>query len=151
MTETDILRILSEKYAEPEYIVLTHVRSATGFQDLQPRTADAMICSCWPSRGHEIWGVEVKVSRSDFLAEIKNPEKAEKIALKAIRNDGGVATRYRGGYWQLMGIDGTPSWEEVMDRYRQLAKKRHPDCGGSNESMAELLRAFDEARMELDG
>lgn len=80
MTETDILRILSEKYAEPEYIVLTHVRSSTGFRDLEWRTADAMICSCWPSRGHEIWGVEVKVSRSDFLSEVKRPEKAEKIA-----------------------------------------------------------------------
>lgn len=36
-----------------------------------------MAFSLWPSRGLDLLGFEVKVSRSDWLRELKNPEKAE--------------------------------------------------------------------------
>jgi hypothetical protein len=36
--------------------------------------------SLWPSRGIELYGIEVKVSRGDWLTEMKNPAKAEAIA-----------------------------------------------------------------------
>src|SRR5690606_7036441 len=39
----------------------------------------------------------------------------------------------------------------VGSRYRELARQRHPDRGGSHEAMATLNRAFAEARDELKG
>ena len=39
----------------------------------------------------------------------------------------------------------TPSRDDVEKAYRRLASLRHPDKGGSNEAMAELNRARDEA------
>lgn len=38
---------------------------------------------------------------------------------------------------------------EVEDRYRELARVRHPDTGGSESAMADLNRARDQAREEL--
>ncbi len=35
----------------------------------------------WPSRGLSIIGFEVKVNRSDWLSELKNPEKAESMVV----------------------------------------------------------------------
>lgn len=43
------------------------------------------------------------------------------------------------------------SVEEVEEAYKQLAYKRHPDRGGSNESMAELNDAVARAMRELKG
>lgn len=79
-TESVILKALGEQYREPEAVVLSQVRSSTGFEERSPRTADALICFTWPSRSFETWGVEVKVSKSDLKAEVENPEKAERIA-----------------------------------------------------------------------
>jgi hypothetical protein len=46
-----------------------------------------------------------------------------------------------------------PAWavtrENIDDKYRQLAALRHPDRGGSNEAMAALNRAYEEAKAEL--
>jgi hypothetical protein len=39
--------------------------------------------------------------------------------------------------------------DDVKARYRDLAKVRHPDHGGTTEVMSELLRAWNEARLEL--
>lgn len=44
------------------------------------RTADAIAVNLWQSRGQAIHGFEVKVSRTDWLKELKSPEKADVIA-----------------------------------------------------------------------
>lgn len=54
------------------------VRNAAGFD--ATRTADAIAMSLWPSRGLLIHGFEIKVTRSDWLRELKKPAKAEGIA-----------------------------------------------------------------------
>lgn len=43
------------------------------------RYADAVAMNLFPSRGLELHGVEIKVSRGDWQRELKNPEKAETI------------------------------------------------------------------------
>ena len=43
----------------------------------------------------------------------------------------------------------TPTRDDVEKAYRRLASLRHPDKGGSNEAMAELNRARDEALEEI--
>lgn len=77
--ESKVIGWLAERYAAPEYAFFPSVRNATGFQR-RARTADAVAMSLWPSRGLELHGFEVKVSRADWLREKRDPAKAEEIA-----------------------------------------------------------------------
>lgn len=43
------------------------------------RRFDLIAIMGWQSRGHEVLGFEVKVSRSDWLAELKDPAKADPL------------------------------------------------------------------------
>lgn len=43
------------------------------------RYADAVAFGLWPSHGHKIEGIEIKVSRSDFLSEMKKPQKSAPV------------------------------------------------------------------------
>lgn len=91
-TERDMLDLLAQRYDVdqgngPRYVFAEHVRSEAGFGQWQEfrrgrvrttlRTADAMAVDLWPSAGNVIHGFEVKVSRSDWLTELRDPEKAE--------------------------------------------------------------------------
>lgn len=60
------------------FVWLYEVSNATGWG--RKRYADALVLSCWPSRGIYLAGVEVKVDRYDWLRELRNPEKAQEIA-----------------------------------------------------------------------
>ena len=64
-------------YSQPEHVLIPQVRNGTGFTST--RTADAIAMSVWPSRGLALSGIEIKVSRSDWLRELKNPKKADEI------------------------------------------------------------------------
>lgn len=71
---------LQGRYREPEWIFLTEVRSQTGFQgEASIRYADGFAFGMFPSRGLEILGFEIKTSRSDWLTELKNHDKAEQF------------------------------------------------------------------------
>lgn len=59
------------------YAVLYEVRNGTAWK--ANRSVDAMVMSLWPSLGMELWGMEIKVSRSDWLKELKNPGKASEM------------------------------------------------------------------------
>ena len=73
----DLFSRLQGTFSEPNYITLEEVRDATGFD--RCRTADAMAVSLYRSRGKSLWGFEFKVSRTDWLKELKQPEKSESI------------------------------------------------------------------------
>ena len=77
MKTFELLEKLSKKYPSPQYGFITQVKNGTGC--MATRTADAIAMSLWPSRGLELIGFELKVSRSDWLTELKNPQKAEEI------------------------------------------------------------------------
>lgn len=79
MTEKDIFDAIKKRYDDPGYIVLPHVRNSTGYPKTT-RTADALIFCAWPSRGFELWGIEIKVRRSDWQKELMLPGKADAIA-----------------------------------------------------------------------
>ena len=77
MTAAEILVSLQERFCGPQYAFLPAVRDRTGMG--ASRTADAMAMSLWPSRGLELFGFEIKVSRMDWLRELKAPEKSEEL------------------------------------------------------------------------
>lgn len=56
-----------------KYIALTQVASSTGGAN---NIADVMILGAWHSSGNELDGFEVKVSRADWLNEVKSPNKS---------------------------------------------------------------------------
>jgi hypothetical protein len=66
------------KFPHPAWVVLEELRDGTGFVS-SGREADAVAFGTWPSRGFQIIGFEVKSRRSDWLSELKNPEKMEAI------------------------------------------------------------------------
>lgn len=79
MTAGFVINSLAQKFTAPEYAFLTEVRNQTGFNKVV-RSADAVAMSLWPSRGLYLTGFEVKVSRADWVKELKDPAKAEEIA-----------------------------------------------------------------------
>jgi len=86
-TERMMLGLIHARYSKavrgngPRYVVAEHVRNQCGFGGYWGtgplRTADALVVDLWPSSGNLIHGFEVKVSRSDWLTELKDPGKAE--------------------------------------------------------------------------
>lgn len=71
-----IYELLRTKYAAPEWALMEEVAPKTGGGT---RYADAVAVNLWQSRGHAVNGFEVKVSRSDWLRELKQPEKADPV------------------------------------------------------------------------
>lgn len=88
-TEREMLNLIERMFARTgnggsgEYAVLTHVRNAAGFN--ANRTFDAVVIGLWPSRGHDIHVLEVKVDRGDWKRELADPAKAEDAAKVADR------------------------------------------------------------------
>lgn len=79
MTTGEITSLLRARYAPPAYAFLVQVGNGTG--QYCKRHCDAIAMSLYPSRGLELHGFEVKVSRSDWKKELSQPEKAEAIAM----------------------------------------------------------------------
>lgn len=68
----EIIAALSVRFAPPEYILFEQFALFEG-----GRRLDALIVSPWAARGYSITGFEFKVSRADWLRELKSPWKAE--------------------------------------------------------------------------
>jgi hypothetical protein len=79
VTEAEMIRLLGQRYNVdagngPRYVGAPHVRSHAGFD--ARRTCDYVAMDMWPSKGLALHGHEVKVSRSDWLRELKDPSKS---------------------------------------------------------------------------
>ena len=77
ITTKDIRTAVIDKYSGNAWVVCFEVGNDTGFGCAG--WADAVAMSIWPSRGYQINGFEFKISRQDFLKEMKEPEKAENV------------------------------------------------------------------------
>lgn len=73
----DVCAALRLRYPTNEYAIAFEVPHEVGGGN---RRADCVVMNLWRSRGLEILGFEVKVSRSDWLSELKKPEKADSLA-----------------------------------------------------------------------
>jgi hypothetical protein len=79
ITERTMLNLLRARYSAasgngPRWAFFTHVRDRAGFD--ATRTLDAVAMDTWPSSGCALHGIEVKVSRADWLRELGQPNKA---------------------------------------------------------------------------
>lgn len=73
--EREVIEVLKrcDRFGLPTYALLAQVHGHVS----GTRAADGVSVGLWRSRGLTIQGFEIKVSRSDWLREIKKPEKAE--------------------------------------------------------------------------
>lgn len=78
ITADDIRRALTGAYAAPEWYIGFEVGNSTGSNCR--RHADAVAINSYPSKGFEIRGFEIKVSKSDLKAELENGIKSDEIA-----------------------------------------------------------------------
>lgn len=82
-TEATMLALLRERFdvtsqgTGRRFVFATHVRDGAGFDR---RTADAVALDLWQSTRNELHGFEVKVSRSDWLRELRDPAKHAAVA-----------------------------------------------------------------------
>lgn len=141
MRTADLQELLRKRVLGPEgqgakAVLLDEVPAKTGFAD---HRLDFVSVGMWPSRGCLFEGYETKVSRSDWLGELKEPEKAEEIA------------RYMDRFWLVIGDDSVirdgevpPLWGILRAEKRSLVCDREasplsPD-GRPPEFVAALLR-----------
>lgn len=91
MSTGDVYAAIRKRYEAPAWALMFEVADATGAR--HTRWADAVAMGLWPSRGIHLHGMEVKVSRSDWIKERKNPAKAESVSKHC-------------DYWWLVVSDG---------------------------------------------
>lgn len=79
MTSADVRACIQQHYGMggEQYAVLFEVRNGTAWR--ANRSVDAVVMSLWPSLGMELMGMEIKVSRADWLTEYRNPAKASEV------------------------------------------------------------------------
>jgi hypothetical protein len=65
-------------YPAPRCAIAFEVAQGTGLK--ANRHLDAIAMDLWPSHGHGIHGIEIKVNRYDWRRELKDPAKAEELA-----------------------------------------------------------------------
>ena len=105
-TEHEVFGALKRRFAPPAYAALPAVRDTTGWAG--KRTIDAIIMGCYPSRGLHLHGVEIKTSRSDWLRELRKPEKQESIF------------RFCDFFWLAVGDKDVAQIDEVPENWGLL-------------------------------
>lgn len=162
ITTSEIKAAMERKWCAPEHALILEVSDATGGR--RGRIADALIMGLWPSRGINLDGVEIKTQRSDWLRELKDPQKAEAISrfcdhwwIHATPNvvleeelpTGWGLRVYDGRIWKTIR-EATPRESEPVDRDFLAAILRRLDqmVDKRAEAMVDKRLADAEAQME---
>lgn len=123
-TETDrLVTLIQRRHEGPGWQVFTELANGTGAR--ARRRADAVAMGLWPSRGYEVHGYEVKVSRGDVRKELTDVSKADSVG------------KYCDFWWLAVAdtaiIDGLlipPAWgiltpkDRVLRAVRMATKRR---------------------------
>lgn len=159
-----IHEVIAKAYCPPTHEVAFEVRDGAGFN--ARRSADAIIMGCWPSRGLDLTGVEIKASRGDWLKELREPEKAEAIAQYC---DRWVIAAPKGlikadevpagwGWWEIDTERGTLNESKPAPKKEAVSISRHflamllrsHGRPGANEIEEARRRAYEQARERVE-
>ena len=77
-TAKDVLGAIFSRHTGPEWVNFAEVADSTGSR--ARRRADAICMNIWPSKGYAIHGYEIKVTRADFIHEMKDITKAQAVS-----------------------------------------------------------------------
>ncbi len=75
MGRKELLDRLASRFEHPRYALFSEL----GYVGVGSGRMDAMAMAMWRSLGLEVHGFEIKISRSDWLREIKQPHKADEF------------------------------------------------------------------------
>lgn len=78
-TTEEVTRLVVDRHGGGGWLVWTELKTATGM--LAHRSIDVFALHQWPSHGHMREAYEVKVSRGDWLRELKDPTKRREALL----------------------------------------------------------------------
>lgn len=115
ITEQDAFQALHDRYGivragARRFAVAEHVRDNNGYGGHAYRIADFFAVDSWGSGGFAIHGHEIKVTRSDWLSELKKPEKAA------------VFTPYV-HHWWLVAPTGVAAVDELPEGWGMMVVK----------------------------
>lgn len=99
---------LCRKYSDPEYAIFFEVHDKIGAHNT---SADAIAMGLWKSRGQDLHGFEIKDFRSDWLRELKNPAKAERIS------------SYCDYWWLATSTDQVAKLDEIPSKWGLMVLK----------------------------
>lgn len=97
---------IARRFDPPQWATFFEVRNDAGFDGR--RTADAVAMNTWPGRGLSVEGIEVKISRSDWLREMRDPAKSEPVL------------RFCNRWWLATYDDTIAKIEEIPDNWGLL-------------------------------
>ncbi|MDZ7703328.1 MAG: hypothetical protein U5L04_02445 [Trueperaceae bacterium] len=131
--EQDVVSTLREKFpSQKGWVLLEQVANGTGAN--ASRHLDVVAMQMWPSRGLELWGMEIKTRRSDWLNELKKPAKADSIG------------KYMDRFWVVAGSrqvvheeELPKSWGLIQPRGEKLVKSVQAKL---QDDPADLNRSF---------
>jgi hypothetical protein len=139
---------LNKRFQAPEWALFFEVSQGTG--SYGGRFADAVAMNLFPSRGLRVEGVEIKVSRGDWLRELRDPSKSEPIqrycdhwwiaALPGIVADGELPPT-----WGLLELNANNGL-----RMKVKAPKLEAEPLGRDFLAAMVRRAAEKASRELN-
>jgi hypothetical protein len=75
ITAKQVVELLRKKHPQPEWCFFDELRCGSGYSKAAQKRIDAWALNCYPSKKHLTISYEVKVYRSDFLNEMKDPKK----------------------------------------------------------------------------
>jgi len=78
ITHNELKKSLRNKYPWSHWILLNEVRDASGYEG--NRSIDAVAFGLYASRGYEVHAFECKAHRTDWLSELRQPDKADEFA-----------------------------------------------------------------------
>lgn len=124
----------------------------------QARPGDPGVCVYWKPAKSPMRCMAV--DRYDEVQDNLAAVAATLEAMRSIERHGGAAILDRaftgfaalpapvGGkrdWWTVLELSSTASQAEIREAFNRLAREHHPDRGGTDERMAEIIRARDEA------
>lgn len=79
LTSSDVRACIQANFGMngEQYAVLFEVRNGTAWR--ANRSVDAVVMGLWPSLGMELWGMEIKTARGDWIRETRDPAKASEV------------------------------------------------------------------------
>ena len=137
VTARDVLSAIFARHEGPEWVRFAEVADGTGANSR--RRADAICMNIWPSKGYAIHGFEIKVTRADFMHEMKDITKAEAVG------------KYCDFWWLaapvgMVMVEEVPATWGLMElcanglRVKKHAPKRETPADPDRSFMAAMLR-----------
>lgn len=103
----------------------------------------AFACDRWTRTEHNIWAIHHTIDALRAIARWGTGDMVKAAFRGFVALPAPAITEPP--WYHVLGVDEDANRADIVSAYRILAKKYHPDAGGSDEQMAQLNRAYEKA------